>query len=1040
MCTKKHAKAHFPIVLLIDLSHYFRLSMFKKLILATLFTVCIAGAGFAQKTAIYTDPVSFYNRGLELYDKEKYGSAIDEFEEFISRSNNLELQTNAQFYIAVSSLQLEHQGAEERIKTFIKNNPGHIKTNLAHFHLGRYYYNQGKFTRVPKQLLKTNDEALTIDESLEYHFMLGYSYFKRAKWQDAEVQFNITANDKTKYYYPSHYYLGYGALKQAQYQKALSHFERLKKSKVYKAELPVFFAQVYFGQKKYKEVLAVTDTLKSDKSQREINWLRGQSFYYLEEYEKALPLLDKNRPPYRKMNSTDKYVLGYTFYANGMYEKAFNEFTFINNTRDTVTQYAYYNAAECFLRLNRKNNARDAFLQASLLSFNAKLKERSTFNYAKLSYDLGFNTEALRTLRKFIKQFPKSSLATEAKTLQGELLLASKNYKEAIEVLESIGNMNNQTQKVYQQITYYRAIQLLEEGWTNMDVANGYLLKSKKYPWDKKLDILADFWRGEIAFHKGKYWDCIKHTRTFLNNSKAKNTDTYPVAYYNIGYSYLKIANTDKNYKDVILHYEKAADNFRSYTKNVKYLNQNKSRFIDGMTRLADCYFVLKRYDPAIEAYNYIITKRAANADYGYYQKGIIFGLQGKDELKISTLKKVAANYPRSQYVDDALFEIADVHQKLNNLSEALKGFGYLLGESPNGIYAPKCHLRIGTIHYQQNNNQKAIISFKKVIEQFGAYPESNEAAKALEEIYSAEGRLDEFFAYMKNKGRNYKNSYRDSASYDAALRFYQDENCNRATGEFARYLKSFPEGLFAVEANFYKANCEYQAKNFDAALEGYLVAINSRRPEFIEPSTRAAATIYYLKKDYNQALPLYEKLEGIAQNHDNKLVSLLGQMRCSYYINDEDKSIANSKKLLAYDKVTREGIIEANIYLARINIKRENWAEAKTACEGVLKYTKNQYGAEAKYYIAYIQYKKNQTDGAEKTILEVVKKFSSYDYWKAKALLLQSDILVTKKDLFQARAILKSIINAYENKEDGIITDAKAKLATIGEEDETEE
>lgn len=1013
--------------------------MFKKLTLSTLFIISIVAIN-AQKTAIYTDPVSYYNSGLELYDKEKYGNAIHEFEEFVEHSSDVELKINAQFYISVSSLELEHQGAEARVKAFIEDNPTHIKTNLAHFHLGRFYYNAGKYSKVASQLKKTNDEALTIDESLEFHFMLGYSYFKRAKWEDAEPEFNITANDKTKYYYPSHYYLGYIALKQKQYDKAFKNFEKVKKSKVYKDELPLFYAQVYFGQKKYKEVLALTDTLTSDKSQREINWLRGQSFYYVEQYKKALPLLEDNKPPYRKINATDRYVMGYTYYANSNYTKAFEEFTTINDTRDTLTQYAYYNAAECFLRLDRKNNARDAFLQASLLDFNAKLKERSTFNYAKLSYDLGFNSDALTALRRFITDFPQSDMATEAKTLQGEVLLSSKNYKEAIVVLESIGNMNNQTQKVYQQITYYRAIQLLGEGWTNATLANDYLLKSKKYPWDDKLDILADFWRGEIAYKSGKYWDCIKYSNAFLNNSKASKTEVYPVAYYNLGYSYIKIADQDKNYKDVVTHYKKAADNFRSYTKNVKYLDQENNRFIDGMTRLADSYFVLKNYDPAIEAYNYIITKNSANADYGYYQKGIIFGLQDKDNIKITALQKVVSNYPRSQYVDDALFEIASVHQSQNKLGEALKGFSYLLGESPNGVFAPKCHLKIGLIHYQQDNNTKAIISFKKVIEQFGSYPEANEAAKSLEEIYSGEGRMDEFYSYMENKGRQYKDSDKDKATYESALRFYQDENCRTAVSQFEKYLNSFPKGMYAVEANFYKASCEYKDKQFDPALQGFLFVLDSKRPEFVEPSTRAAATINYLKKDYSEALPLYEKLESIAENHDNKLVSLLGQMRCSYYLDNDEKSVAYSNKLLNYDKVTREGIIEANIYLARIYLKKQNWAQAKTACEGVLKYTQNQYGAEAKYYIAVIQHEQKNNDAAEKTILEVVKKFSSYDYWKAKALLLQTDILVEKKDLFQARAILKSIINAYAIKDDGIIDDAKAKLATIGEADETDE
>lgn len=1009
--------------------------MFKKLVFSTLLFVIVATATNAQKTIALTDPVALYNRGLALFDKEKYGSAIAEFEEFITKTDDAELRTNAQYYIAVSGLQLEHQGAEERMEAFIEANEGHIKTNLAYFQLARYYYNTEKYNKVPSLLKKADDRALTIDESLEYHFMLGYSSFKRAKWEDAEPEFTITANDKTKYYYPSHYYLGYIALKQEQYTKSLKHFERVKTSKVYADEVPLFFAQIYFGQKKYKEVVAITDTLKSEKNKREINWLRGQSLYYTENYKEALPLLEKNQPiHHNQLDAVDRYMIGYTYYANGNYEKAFEEFTTINNTRDTITQYAYYNAAECFLRLDRKANARDAFLQASLLDYNTRLKERSTFNYAKLSYDLGFNSEALSTLRKFISSFPKSELVTEAKTLQGEVLLGSKNYKEAIEVLESITNMNQQTQKVYQQITFYRAIQMLDEGWTNADAAFAYLEKSKKYPWDKKLDALADFWKGEVAFQRGKYWDCIKYTRTFLEYDDVKNTEMYATAFYNTGYCYIKAADEDKSYKDVVLHYGKAAENFKNYTKNVKFLDQSSPRFLDGMTRLADCYFVLKNYDAALEAYNFIITKNASNADYGYYQKGLIFGLQDKDELKITTLKKVTALFPRSQYIDDALYEIANVHQKMNNLSEALRGFSYLLGESPNGMYAAKCHLKIGVINYQQDNNDKAITSFKTVIEQFGSYPEANEATKALEEIYSAKGDLDGFYAYMQQKGKGFKESHRDSTTYDAALDRYNDEKCNAASIEFAKYLKNFPKGIFVVEANYYKATCDYKLQNLDESLEGFLVALNSKRPEFVEPSTRAAATIYYLKKKYADALALYEKLEGLASQNDNLLVSLLGQMRCSYYLNEDAKTIANSKKLLAYEKVTREGIIEANLYLARLFVKKENWQEAETACNSLLKLTTNQNGAEAKYYIAFIQYKKNKTADAEKTILEVVKNFSSYDYWKAKALLLQTDILVARNDLFQARATLKSIINGYANKEDGIIEDAKTKLDAIGE------
>ncbi|HYG15211.1 MAG TPA: tetratricopeptide repeat protein [Bacteroidia bacterium] len=1014
--------------------------MFKAIGVFVLASVVFPMGLLAQKTMVYSDPVSHYNRGLDLYDKEHYGSAIGEFEEYLKISRDAELRINAEYYAAVSSLILEHQGAEARLEAFANNYPAHIKANLTWYQLGRHYYNAGNYSKALTFLKKTNDEALTFDESLEYHFMLGYSEFRRNKMEDAVKELTITSNDKTKYYYPSHYYLGYIYLQQGNYPRAQQHFDKLKGSKVYGAEVGLYMAIISFGQGKYDELLAVTDTMKTGKNKREIGWMRGQAYYYMDRFAEALPLLEENQPSRNKMDANDRYMLGYAYYANKNYNKAFEEFTTINNTKDTITQYAYYNAAESFLHLDRKTNARDAFYQASLLGFNQKLKERSMFNYAKLSYDLGFNSEALNMLKKFIKEYPKSDLVTEAKTLQGEVLLGNSDYQEAIEVLESIDKMNDQTQRVYQQITFFRAIQLMGEGVNKGDEAFKYLEKAKKYPWDKKIDAMADFWKGEISYNKNKYWDCIKYTRAFLDYKDAESTSVYEAAYYNIGYSYVKIAELEKDYNTLVGHYQKAADNFKVFTQEVKFTNQD-TRYLDGMSRLADCYFVLKNYDAALESYNFIITKNAVNADYGYFQKGLIFGLQDKNDAKISTLKKIAESYPRSSYVEPSLYEIALVHLKKGNLADAERGFNYLLGENPRGPFARKCHLRLGVVYYQQDNYDKAKKHLQTVIEDYGSYQEADEAAGVLESVYKDLGDIDGFFTYMADKGKKkYDANYQDKATYDAAFQRYQDEDCKEAIREFGNYINKFPNGNFIVEANYYKANCDYKEQKLDDALKGFLFTLDKNRPEWEESATRYAATIYYLQKDYANALPMYERLEGIATLQDNKLVSLLGQTRCSYYVGNDEKTVNNSKKLLAYNKVTREGIIEANLYLARIYVKQAKWEEVEGPAKEILKLTTNQYGAEAKYYIALTQYNKNRPADAEKTILDVVKNFASYDYWKAKALLLNADILIDKKDLFQARAILKSIIDGYENEDDGIVDEAEEKLTAIGEGEETEE
>jgi TolA-binding protein len=46
----------------------------------------------APNTAAVSNPVSYYNRGLELFDKEKYGSAIHEFEDFSENNPRYRLQ------------------------------------------------------------------------------------------------------------------------------------------------------------------------------------------------------------------------------------------------------------------------------------------------------------------------------------------------------------------------------------------------------------------------------------------------------------------------------------------------------------------------------------------------------------------------------------------------------------------------------------------------------------------------------------------------------------------------------------------------------------------------------------------------------------------------------------------------------------------------------------------------------------------------------------------------------------------------------------
>ncbi len=90
----------------------------------------------------------------------------------------------------------------------------------------------------------------------------------------------------------------------------------------------------------------------------------------------------------------------------------------------------------------------------------------------------------------------------------------------------------------------------------------------------------------------------------------------------------------------------------------------------------------------------------------------------------------------------------------------------------------------------------------------------------------------------------------------------------------------------------------------------------------------------------------------------------------------------------------------------------------------------KDEYGAEAKYWIAMIQFKEKKYAEAEATIFELSKQFEGIDFWRVRSFILLADVYMGTNEKAQARATLQSII---ENSEDAeAVSLAKLKLAEI--------
>jgi len=97
-----------------------------------------------------------------------------------------------------------------------------------------------------------------------------------------------------------------------------------------------------------------------------------------------------------------------------------------------------------------------------------------------------------------------------------------------------------------------------------------------------------------------------------------------------------------------------------------------------------------------------------------------------------------------------------------------------------------------------------------------------------------------------------------------------------------------------------------------------------------------------------------------------------------------------------------------------------------------------SEFGAEAKYNLAYIQYLLKDYLQAEKIVFEIINQVPSYDYWIAKSFILLADIYVNSDNIAQAKATLQSIIDNSDNSE--LVTIAHEKLNAIIQSEKVQE
>ena len=974
-----------------------------------------------------------WHSALELMDKGKYAAAAEQFrlldESNVKTASHAKFESglslikeNTQYYEAVCALELGNTDAESMFMQFVKDHPENPLTKLAYYQVGRWYSKQEKYTETLTWFNKIDATDLSGRDNTEYKFRKGYAYFATNDYKNAADLFNEVKNFNSPFRDDAIYYYGYIAYTNKDYHLALANFERLKNSKKYESSYPYYITSVYFLDKRYDDVIAYAiPIINSTHQQNETEMLRliAASYFAKTDYPNAAKYYVRfeDQDKGQTQNTQDSYQIGYANYKISNYPKAATELEKLQQQNDIYAQSGNYTLGDVFLKMENKQNARSAFFAASKTGFDKQLQEDALYEYAKLSYELDFNNQAVTATRLYLKNYPRSARNDEVKVLLGEELLNSHNYQEAVDILEPIPNKSQSAMAAYQKVTYFRGLEFYNERAFENGI--GIFLRSLRHPVDPKVQALTMYWMAEAMYEVRKYKESVETFEKFLALPNADETNLTNYANYALAYA----AFGDEQYKKAANYFQKFLDG------DVK----DPATENDAITRMGDSYFVLKQYPKALEYYDRIINRHSKGQDYALFERGMIQGLQRTPDVKIGTLTDVLNKFPNSDYADDASFEIAYTWYLKSDSVKAKIGLQDMIKKYPTSSYVPRALVTIGLIDYNGGNDDLAIQSFKQVVQDYSSSEEAKLALKQIQKIYTDKGDGSTFINYAATVPiANYTAADQENIMYTAANNLYLKGDWQGTVGAVNAYFDKFKsKPIYEKEARFVRAQSLVNLNRIDEAIIDYNVILNDWTSTYTEQSLVAMSKLYIAQKKYNEAVVFLKKLETNSEYKANYTFAVNNLLFCYAQMQMADDIINYVNQVRDNEKSSQEDKFKTGVYAGLAYLQKADTASAIDEFKYTLKNTKTVAAAEAEYNLARLEYLKGHYKESQKTCFALVKDMPNYDYWVTKTFILLADNYAALKDNFQAKATLQSIIDNYKV-DDDIVPAAKQKLQQL--------
>lgn len=963
------------------------------------------------------------DRAISLYN---FGHCIEARTELLALRAELSPVTNMQdieridYYLALCDAELKMADADWRLKRFLVDYQGSIYSNELQFTLATRAFVAEEFELAQEQLAKVNYKTLAPQQRDRYDLRMGYSAFLEEDYDKAELYLGrITPNSE----YAEHatYYKSYIAYTRGEYAVARNGFNSLLKSLQYRDLMPFYIMQIDFKEGKYRDVVDRGEQLVANTTSEQmvqIERIMAESWFQLDDFSQAVEYMSKYKAHGGEMGRVENYIMGYSLHRRAFYTEAVPYLREACGADDMLTQNASYHLADCFLRQGDKTNAMHSFAMASNAQFDASIAEDALFNYGMLLYELGggrFN-EAINVLGRYVEQYPGSERIADARTLLIAAYYNSKNYAQAYEALKQLPDADNEAMLALQKVAYFNGLEAYSAG--ELERAESSFQESLSAGSNAKYSALASFWLGEVAFARGQNGVALQRYKNFISRAP-KGSNEYAMAHYNLGYCYFNsgdMASAGKAFDTFLLEHGDM-DAFRA----------------DAMNRRGDIYYSMRQFTSAMKCYDRSAAMHASESGYAEYQRAITLGVQNKRTEKINALKRIV-QAKRGDYVDDAMYELGHSYiaaEQYENGVRTLEGF---VAQYPHSQYYTQALSDLGLAYMNLGQKQKALEYYDKVVKSAPKSSASKSALQGIREIYVDNGDAESYFNYAEKAGvvGDVNVTERDSLSYAAEQKLYLDNRTADAAASFKNYLNNYPNGHYQNDALFFLSDCYVRDNREAEAIETLSKLADQGRTQYLERVLERLSSMCYKSERWELAAKSYRKLYDESSDAATRKSAASGYVASTLKYANDEAIMTMADDVEKFEIITDIARRKARHAKAQVLLRKGDEQAAMVIFKLLDTEVKSAEGAEARFRMIEAEYKAKHFDKAEKMVYEFSDSNTPQNYWLAKAFILLGDIYLDKGDSFQARATYQSVVDGYSPADDGIVEQAKSRIAKL--------